>query len=249
MNIFAKLVGFLRFIWFWVSFWSMTLILYIWMVFRHVYLRLTNGDTKRDAHKVACAWGQAVFTLNPGWTCQIHGRENLPNEDQGAVLIANHSSAMDICALMTTHIQFRWLSKTMVFKMPLMGGAMRWAGYVPIDRGNKSSHREAMTMSANWIKNNVSMLFFPEGTRSATGELKPFKSGAFRLAQDTNVPIVPIVIDGTNRLMNKGSLIPRPAHVNIHVLPATRKGEDETIDAFTNRVRDLILRQQEQNKK
>ena len=228
-----------RTIWFWLSFWTLTSILFSVLILTYTFFSIFAPTQKRlVAHRIACLWGRLIFKINPGWSYELRSTENLPTS--GAVIVANHSSAMDICALMATNIQFRYLSKASVFKIPMIGSAMTWAGYVPIERGSKSSHKEAMDTSAEWIKKGVPMVFFPEGTRSISGEVKEFKLGAFRLAQSTKVPIVPILIKGTNEMMKKKSIFPKPAHVIVEALPSAPIREGEASSDFANRIRQEI---------
>ena len=160
-------------------------------------------------------------------------------------MVSNHASAVDIWAVFMTECQFRWLSKAEVFRIPVIGTAMRWAGYVPIKRGEKASYSVAMDQSSDWLRQGVSMIFFPEGTRSVDGKLRPFKSGAFRLAEKADVPILPIALIGTNELLEKRSIVPKPATVTIRILPPSRRQETETQDAFIERIREDIRRHAE----
>ena len=230
----------LRTIWFWLSFWVVTLLLFLKMFF--VRLFLPKGSEKTEpCHQVACEWGQWVFKVNPGWKVTVKGRENLPALGSCTVIVANHKSAMDICALFATGIPFRWLSKDLVFKFPLMGQAMKWSGYVPVKRGNPQSHKVALDMSIGWLRKGVSMLYFPEGTRSETGELRPFKMGAFNIAASEDCSITPIVLVDTDTLMKKNSLfVAGGAHVIIDVLKPMRPFEGEDLKDFKDRVREVI---------
>lgn len=189
-------------------------------------------------HEAACLWGCTIFILFPFWRLTIEGRENLPRDKKSYVIVANHLSAGDIFTLFCMRVQFRWLAKSDVFKVPLIGQAMTWAGYIPVDRGQKSSHERAMRASKEWLEKGVSMLFFPEGTRSKTGIMAPFKSGAFRLADSSKVDILPVALSGTYKMVRK--FFPYPSKVVIHVFPPMRRSDTETLDAFTDRVRDTI---------
>ncbi len=84
------------------------------------------------------------------------------------------------------------------------------------------------------------MVFFPEGTRSPDGKLREFKSGAFRIAMDEKVDVIPIVLQGTRDMMVKNSALPKPAHLRIEVLPAMKPQENETVEAYTSRVHAVI---------
>ena len=158
------------------------------------------------------------------------------------VIVANHESMSDIWAMYYLGVQFRWLSKAEVFRMPVVGHVMKYADYVPVERGNKNSHLNAMKLSADRLDEGLCMFFFPEGTRSKDGKIKDFKNGAFRLARDTNTAVLPIAIHGAGDLMRKGSLVPNPAHVKVKILPPI-PGPDESTDlgAYASNVREKII--------
>jgi 1-acyl-sn-glycerol-3-phosphate acyltransferase len=168
----------------------------------------------------------------------VLGLEHLPKhrKDPPVVMVANHQSGADIWALYLTGAQFRWLSKQEVFNLPLIGSAMRWAGYVPIHRGDRQSHSRALKQSGEWLDKGISMVFFPEGTRSEDGRLKPFKAGAFKLAIEHKVGVQPIIIKGTRDMMQKKSLMPAPAELEVEVLPVIFPTENETSEDFAQRV-------------
>jgi 1-acyl-sn-glycerol-3-phosphate acyltransferase len=205
-------------------------------------LKITGKkDVSRTVHGLASCWAQSIIALTPGWKVRVVGWENLPKENEKAVYVANHESAADIFVIYLIKTQFRWLSKASVFKIPLIGFSMRWAGYVPIIRGERNSHEDALAKSADWLQQGVPMLFFPEGTRSETGDLRPFKLGAFKLAEENEAPIVPIVLVGTRQLLKKKSFCPGSASVIVQILPPMKKPNEESLDAYSTRVRDIIL--------
>lgn len=197
--------------------------------------------TSNHAHNVAARWGRAILNYTPGWTVDVRGQEYLLDPSQPTVMVANHESATDILAVYFLGTQFRWLSKESIFKLPLVGIAMRWAGYIPIKRGQKSSHRTALKACRQCLENKIPVLFFPEGTRSTSGSPKEFKAGAFQLADDASVPVQPLVLHGAGKLLRKKSLCPNKATVRIEVLPVVYKLEDESVSDFTQRVRTLIV--------
>jgi 1-acyl-sn-glycerol-3-phosphate acyltransferase len=114
-------------------------------------------------------------------------------------------------------VQFRWLAKMELFKIPIFGRAMRKAGYISIDRYDRESAFKSLDVAAKKIKSGISVLIFPEGTRSRDGKIRPFKKGGFVLAIDSGVPIVPVVIKGTFAIMNKGKFRVNPGHVSMIV--------------------------------
>ncbi|MES2615522.1 MAG: 1-acylglycerol-3-phosphate O-acyltransferase [Bdellovibrionota bacterium] len=168
-------------------------------------------------HELANLWGKIVQFLNPWWTFEIIDKENLAKKGQAVVYVANHQSQVDILALFIISTRFRWLSKASLFKIPIFGWAMSAIGYVSVVRRSKKSRERCMRIAAQHLKHGTPMIFFPEGTRSKTGELGAFKEGAFRLAHAMHLPIIPITINGCAELLPKGSLLPNIANVTIHI--------------------------------
>jgi 1-acyl-sn-glycerol-3-phosphate acyltransferase len=136
------------------------------------------------------------------------------------VFMANHQSFFDIPILLG-HLpcQFRWLAKKELFKIPLFGQAMRGAGYISIDRSNRSRAIQSLEAAAQKIKNGVSILIFPEGSRSRDGRLRPFKKGGFFLSIDSGASIVPISIHGASEIMPKKTLRIQSGRVKVKVHP------------------------------
>lgn len=192
------------------------------------------------AHKIACFWGKVFFRTVPGWHVTIDGQHNLPQPGQACVFVANHQSMTDIFAMYCVNTQFRWLSKQEVFNIPFVGFAMRQSGYIAVQRGKRDSQKRAMESSALRLQEGTPMFFFPEGTRSETGELRPFKTGAFRLAMQNNVPIIPVCLAGTRDLIIKGSLLPSSAHVKISILPPVQPNDYDDVQSFADHTRELI---------
>ncbi|HQR30903.1 MAG TPA: 1-acylglycerol-3-phosphate O-acyltransferase, partial [Anaeromyxobacteraceae bacterium] len=132
-------------------------------------------------------------------TCEfcVTGRENLPWRG-AAVIVANHLSLADVIVLYGLFRPFKWVSKASVFRVPFLGWNMTLNGYVALVRGNADSVRKMLARCQELLAQGNPILLFPEGTRSATGELQPFKDGAFRLARDARVPVIPVVVSGTH---------------------------------------------------
>ena len=146
--------------------------------------------------------------LNSRWRFTVHGRERIP-KDRPVVLIANHLGMADI--LMAFHLghHFKWNAKQIIFRVPMLGWFMSHAGYIPVKRGDRESIHTCMERARWYLENGVSVLLFPEGTRSEDGELRPFKTGAFRLAIETGCDIVPMgIINTTDALPKRTWRIP-----------------------------------------
>jgi 1-acyl-sn-glycerol-3-phosphate acyltransferase len=195
---------------------------------------------QRVAHKVAEMWARAFFVFTPGWKLIKTGLENLPPKDEPVVYISNHQSMSDIWAMYSLRRQFRWIAKDMIFKLPAIGQSMKWAGYIPIKRGSRQSMEIAMASAHRVLKGGDSMFFFPEGTRSENDELLPFKIGAFKLAGEANVRVVPLTLDGAGRLIRKGSPIASSSTVRVHVDLPIEKFPEETLEQFAARARTII---------
>ena len=147
----------------------------------------------------------------------VEGLENIPR-DQPVIYASNHSSMFDIWALFAAlPDSVRFVAKKELFKIPLLGGAMRAAGHIPIDRAARKKAFEAYNEAARTIKRGVTPVVFPEGTRSRTGELLPFKNAPFGLAIAAQVPVIPIYVHHTFEILPKGAwrLRPRPIRLLI----------------------------------
>ena len=186
------------------------------LLFPIVYL---FDKERHSLHKLATYWALSISKFNPWWEFKVRGRENLATKDEVVIYVANHQSQADILALFILSTRFRWLSKASLFKIPIFGWGMSAVGYVPVDRSSKSSSEKSIKLSARHLKRGTPMLFFPEGTRSKTGAIGEFKTGAFRLAKSLNIAIVPITVDGCSDMLPKGSIWPRVTKVTITVHP------------------------------
>lgn len=210
------------------------------MIVSYVLLFFCSKKTRQYvAHYLATYWGKFIIVATPGWSVDVKFLATL-DPSKKYVFVANHESATDIFVMYFTNLQFRWLSKASVFKFPIIGQAMYCAGYIPIIRGNSKSHIQALSRSKQTVLDKIPMLFFPEGTRSKTGDLRQFKVGAFKLAEDTDALIVPIALSGTKELLKKGSLSPGTAKVVINILEPIERKEDEPLANWAARTRELI---------
>ena len=163
--------------------------------------------------------------LIPIWTIHIEGREKAV-KGTTYVIISNHQSILDILLINCLRYKFRWISKIENFKVPVIGWYLKMADYIVVDRGNEESKADMLEKSYNCLNKGISIMLFPEGTRSLNNEIGFFKRGAFQLALQANVPILPVLIDGTGGILPKHGLIFGSGHhIRIKVLdpvyPAT----------------------------
>jgi 1-acyl-sn-glycerol-3-phosphate acyltransferase len=146
--------------------------------------------------------GPAMATLNPLWRFRYSG--TMPKDPRRPfVVVSNHESFADILLISHLPWEMKWLSKAELFRIPIMGWMMWLAGDIPVKRGFGPSALEAMERCRKALANRVSVMIFPEGTRSKTSELLPFKDGAFRLAIEAGVPILPLAVSGTGTALRK----------------------------------------------
>jgi 1-acyl-sn-glycerol-3-phosphate acyltransferase len=156
-------------------------------------------------------WSRDILAA-AGTPVIAEGLEQIPR-DQPVLYASNHSSMFDIWALFATLPgSLRFVAKQELFRIPLLGGAMRAVGHIPIDRAARKRSFEAYDEAARTIRRGFSGVVFPEGTRSRTGELLPFKNAPFALAIAAQVPVVPIYVHDTFEILPKGAwrLRPRP---------------------------------------
>jgi 1-acyl-sn-glycerol-3-phosphate acyltransferase len=192
-------------------------------------------------HKIARLWGKSILVVSRV-KVSVKGLSNI-DPSGPYIYMSNHQSNFDIPVLLGhLTVQFRWLAKMELFKIPIFGHAMRKAGYISIDRYYRESAIESLRVAANKIKSGVSVLIFPEGTRSRDGKIRPFKKGGFVMAIDSGVPIVPVVITGTRAIMPKGKFRVYPGHVSmiIHKPISTSTYTRETKEALMESVRRVI---------
>ncbi len=152
-----------------------------------------------------------------GIKLRVAGREHLPL-DRAAVYCANHQSNVDPPVLFTAlHPRMHIVYKAEINAIPLLARAFRHGGFVPIDRRNKEAAMRSLEAGARSIQQGNSFLIFPEGTRSKTAELLPFKKGGFLMALKAQAPIVPVAVSGGRAAMQKGSWYIRPVTISVRV--------------------------------
>ena len=160
--------------------------------------------------------GAAMGMALAGIRFKVSGREHVPSG--GVVFCANHQSNVDPPVLFrAVHPRLRFLYKHEIDGIPVLARAFRMAGFIPIDRRNKEAALRSIEKGAAALRGGQSILIFPEGTRSKTDELLPFKKGGFRMAIKAGAPIVPVAISGGRAAMVKGSPIIRPVTLTIRI--------------------------------
>lgn len=178
-------------------------------------------------------WGRAICHLTPV-SVEISGTGNL-DRNKSYVIAANHQSQYDIFILYGwLNTDFKWVAKQELRKLPFVGFALDKMGHIFIDRGNRQEAIHSLDAARNKIRNGISVLFFPEGTRTKTGEMGAFKKGAFKMALDLELPVLPVSIIGTRDIMPTKSFDIRPGRVKMIIHPAIK------IEPYKNNVNGVI---------
>ena len=224
-----------------------TVFLIVWVILDTFVLGIVAIATafivrKEDpVHRIAALWAKLILFASRT-RVTVNGLSNI-DASKSYIYMCNHQSNFDIPVLLAhLPVQFRWLAKAELFKIPIFSHGMRSAGYISIDRFNQASAFESISEAARRIKAGVSVMIFPEGTRSRDSKIRPFKKGGFVLAVDAGVPIIPIVLHGTYSLMPKGKLRIYSGHVHMDIQkPINTSGYTrETKDDLIKRVRTVI---------
>lgn len=184
-----------------------------------IWLLVLPFDKNRTvAHWLLVYLACAISYLVPIWRIHIEGREKA-KPGTTYVIICNHQSILDILIIYCLRYRFKWISKIEVNSVPVLGWYLKMADYITVNRGDRESKDKMMAESYICLKKNISIMIFPEGTRSADNQISFFKRGAFQLAITTGNPILPVLMDGTGEVLPKHGIIFGGFHkIDIRVL-------------------------------
>ena len=194
-------------------------------------------------HQFTSFWAYLYIWAMPAWSVSIQGRNKI-KKDATYVVVSNHQSQLDILVAFGLFFHFKWVSKAEIFRLPLIGWNMVLNRYIKIKRGDRESVQKMLEKSEKAVAQGNSIFFFPEGTRSKNGLLKPFKPGAFVLAKKMKIPILPIAIKGTRNALPKHSLNFHGKHrIEVKVLDEIPYNDYKAleIDEIAEYVRDKIM--------
>ncbi|WP_295915931.1 1-acyl-sn-glycerol-3-phosphate acyltransferase [uncultured Alistipes sp.] len=174
---------------------------------------------RRVVHELSRILVRTFFAIPPRWRQRVSGLENIDRK-KSYVIVLNHNTVIDIPALYYIPLNFRWVSKREVFKVPFFGQFLVLHGDICINRGRAAVALEQMVVDGKlWISRGASIAVFPEGTRSKDGEIHRFKAGAFTLAKEAGVDLLPVVMDGTKTLIKPNAMFNWGNRITIRVLP------------------------------
>jgi len=176
-------------------------------IFLLVWVLTFWWDRRRvAAHYMGTFWAWHYQSLIPFWKLRLEGREKIPFR-RPVVLVANHRSLVDILALYKLRRPFKWTSKAENFRLPFVGMVLSLTRSIRIHRESARSGYQFLTQAEQEMAKGSSILIFPEGTRSRSGSMRPFKEGAFLLARKMGCGIIPIVHTGSEKTFDHGSWV------------------------------------------
>lgn len=174
---------------------------------------------RKVVHELSRLLVNMFYIVPPRWKRQVEGLE-YADPKKPYVIVINHRSMTDIMALYFVPLQFRWVSKREVFRIPFIGRFLILHGDIAIERGNGAeAMHKVIEHGKEWLGRGVSVAIFPEGTRSKDGEIHRFKSGAFALAKEAGVEILPVVMEGTHSMLRKNHMFRWNNTIKIKILP------------------------------
>lgn len=203
----------------------------VWCIISVIVLALTYpfDKSRRWVHEISRYMTWVFFGLPPRVRRTIDGLENI-DRSKPYVIVLNHTSGVDIIAAYKIPLNFRWVSKREVFRLPFFGPMLLVHGDIPIERGNAAAAMAKVIHEGKiWLGRGASVAIFPEGTRSKDGEIHRFKAGAFSLAKEAGVEILPVVMTGT-AAMFRGWRMNWTNRIRIRVLPAVSVEEAAEMD-------------------
>jgi 1-acyl-sn-glycerol-3-phosphate acyltransferase len=222
-------------------FWAAcVLLVLLWTPLIAAY-RLATFRSDPDRYRVGYLFHRIAVVaarMNPFWDFRVIDGVH-PDPRRPYVFVANHASNADPFLVAKVPWEMKWLSKKSIFDIPLLGWMMLVAGDVEIDRGNKESAREAMKEMRERLDRRLSVIIFPQGTRSPDGTVGAFRDGAFRLAIEAGVDVVPLAVSGTAESLPKGSIAFKKTSATLTVLPpvSTKGLTVEDAPALAEKVR------------
>ncbi|MEI8345710.1 MAG: lysophospholipid acyltransferase family protein, partial [Candidatus Omnitrophota bacterium] len=203
----------------WSGIFLATFVLFVRALFFTVIFFFSDKE-RRKVHALGQGWADLLIDLNPFWKLKTVGLENL-DQRKTYVVVANHQSAADPIVIHKIRMQFKWIAKKSLFKIPLLGWYGRLSKHICLERGDFGSVKKSYREAAYWLRRGISVVFFPEGTRSESGQMLDFKNGAFKLAIQLKIPVLPICIQGTLDAIPKGDWVFRKtAFATVTILPA-----------------------------
>lgn len=217
----------------------------VWVPLLAVRLLFDRDPARYQTGRLFRKLGKAISKVNPNWQVSIEGPAAIDDRTP-YVMVCNHLSQADIPVISNLPWEMKWVAKKELFEVPLLGWMLKMAGDISVDRRGVNRRKKTFEQASYYLDHRCSVIFFPEGTRSRSGKLNRFSRGAFELAIQEQVPILPLVVDGTQNALPKKSWKFGPRNdIRLKVLqpiPTEGLGEGDR-DELMDQVRFSILNQ------
>jgi 1-acyl-sn-glycerol-3-phosphate acyltransferase len=195
-------------------------------LFTVLFLPMMGGVTlfhsEDPGRRVRGRWmrrfGRVTSSLTPLWRFSVEGKPPPDVGERPYMVVSNHESTSDPFLLSWLPFDMRFIAKEELFRLPLLGWMMKFGGDIPLRRGDRDSVQRMREECRRTLDAGVPLLMFPEGTRSPDGQLLPFKDGAFQIAIEAQVPVLPVALAGTRQCRPKGSLWFGDARARVRIL-------------------------------
>lgn len=222
--------------------WSATaFIVLLWVPVMWVVLLFERDPSRRSTARWFRRLGPAAAKVNPAWRVRISGQENI-RAGEVYVVVANHQSLADIPLIAHLSLDAKWLAKAELLKFPVFGWMMRVSRDIGVARGDRRKAAAALLQCAKFLKQGISVVFFPEGTRSPSGEVLPFNDGPFLLAVREKVTVLPVVVEGTGTALPRSTWMFGPTQdILLRVLPPVPVAEGTEAGNLRDDVRGRIV--------
>ena len=223
----------------WISLWAAIATLILFLPVAMAALLSRTGNLAFTLSKIWAHIMLKVTRVRP----VIRGREKI-RPGQSYIIISNHQSEYDILAIVTTlGIQYRWIIKKELRKVPMFGYCLYASRNIFIDRGDHEQAMQSIRKGLDRLPEGVSVMFFAEGTRSADGSIAPFKKGGFLMALERGLPILPVTVNGSRRVLPKKSLVFNPGTIEVVVADPieTRGYTRQNLQELVDGTRDVII--------
>ncbi len=236
------MISALRSIWIWSS--TVTLI-FLWLPLLAT-IRLFDRDPVRyRTGRWFRRLGKTMTDVNPSVQLQISG-EQIDNPRRPYVVVSNHQSLADIPIISNLPWEMKWIAKDTLFRVPFVGWMMTLAGDISVDRASKRAGAQALLAARRYLEQKCSVIFFPEGTRSPDGRVAAFADGAFHMAVNLQIPVLPLAVEGAYKCLPKKSWrFGKTQKIFLKVLPPleTTGMTKDDVPALRERVRRTIVAQ------
>ena len=185
--------------------------------------------------------GPLVAKVNPSWKLHLSGLERV-RPDGTYVIVSNHQSLADIPLIAHLRHDAKWLAKAELLEVPVFGWFMRVSGDIPVERGDRRKAAQSLLKCAHCLRKGCSVVFFPEGTRSRTGEVLPFNDGPFQLAIREGIPVLPLVVEGTGDALPRSTwMFGKSQDIHLRVLEPVTAADWQDSASLREHVRQRIM--------